>query len=142
MLLIVFGEENKVCQVVINLLGNVCCFFFEDGLIEIVVDFDCVCGIGSILIVDYGEGIFLQICEQIFEWFWCVDILCVWEIGGFGLGLVIVVLIMKVLYGGVDVLEILGGGVIFMVILLLVFVCVILVYLFEDMQLLDCFDLS
>ena len=112
---IVLGEENKVRQVVTNLLGNARRFSPEDGAIEIVVDSDRVRGTGSIAIVDHGEGIPPQIREQIFERFWRADTSRARETGGSGLGLAIVASIMKALHGSVAVSETPGGGATFTV---------------------------
>ena len=98
---IVLGEENKVRQVVTNLLGNARRFSPEDGPIELVVDADRVRGTGSIAIVDHGEGIPPQIREQIFERFWRADTSRARETGGSGLGLAIVASIVKALHGSV-----------------------------------------
>src|SRR5690606_4395516 len=64
---IVLGEENKVRQVVTNLLGNARRFSPEDSPIEIVVGADRRQGVGTIAIVDHGEGVPAQIREHIFE---------------------------------------------------------------------------
>lgn len=112
---IVLGEENKVRQVVTNLLGNARRFSSEDSPIEIVVDSDRVRGTGSIAIVDHGEGIPPQIREQIFERFWRADTSRARETGGSGLGLAIVSSILKALHGSVAVSETPGGGATFTV---------------------------
>lgn len=112
---IVLGEENKVRQVVTNLLGNARRFSPEDGPIEIVVDSDRVRGTGSIAVVDHGEGIPPQIRDQIFERFWRADTSRARETGGSGLGLAIVASIVKALHGSVTVSETPGGGATFTV---------------------------
>ncbi|GAT73969.1 sensor histidine kinase [Microbacterium hydrocarbonoxydans] len=112
---IVLGEENKVRQVVTNLLGNARRFSPEESPIEIVVDADRVRGTGSIAIVDHGEGIPPQIREQIFERFWRADTSRARETGGSGLGLAIVASIVKALHGSVTVTETPGGGATFTV---------------------------
>lgn len=112
---IVLGEENKVRQVVANLLGNARRFSSEDSPIEIVIDTDRVRGTGSIAIVDHGEGIPPQIREQIFERFWRADTSRARETGGSGLGLAIVASIVKALRGSVVVTESPGGGATFTV---------------------------
>lgn len=139
---IVLGEENKVRQVVTNLLGNARRFSPEDGPIEIVVDSDRVRGTGSISIVDHGEGIPPQIREQIFERFWRADTSRARETGGSGLGLAIVASIMKALHGGVDVSETPGGGATFTVTLPLAPARATPAHLLEDTQPLDRLDLS
>ncbi|MBT2496585.1 MULTISPECIES: sensor histidine kinase [Microbacterium] len=138
---IVLGEENKVRQVVTNLLGNARRFSPEDGPIEIVVDSDRVHGTGSISIVDHGEGIPPQIREQIFERFWRADTSRARETGGSGLGLAIVASIMKALHGGVDVSETPGGGATFTVTLPLAPARATPEHLLEDTQPLERLDL-
>ncbi|PRB14430.1 cell wall metabolism sensor histidine kinase WalK [Microbacterium sp. MYb62] len=138
---IVLGEENKVRQVVTNLLGNARRFSPEDGPIEIVVDSDRVSGTGSISIVDHGEGIPPQIREQIFERFWRADTSRARETGGSGLGLAIVASIMKALHGGVDVSETPGGGATFTVTLPLAPARATPAHLLEDTQPLDRLEL-
>ncbi|MDP3949941.1 HAMP domain-containing sensor histidine kinase [Microbacterium sp.] len=112
---IVLGEENKVRQVVANLLGNARRFSGEDSPIELVVDSDRSAGTGSIAIVDHGEGIPPQIREQIFERFWRADTSRARETGGSGLGLAIVASIVSALHGTVRVDETPGGGATFTV---------------------------
>lgn len=138
---IVLGEENKVRQVVTNLLGNARRFSPEDSPIEIVVDSDRVSGTGSIAIVDHGEGIPPQIREQIFERFWRADTSRARETGGSGLGLAIVASILKALHGGVDVTETPGGGATFTVTLPLAPARATPAHLLEDTQPLDRLDL-
>ncbi|MGM7699664.1 sensor histidine kinase [Microbacterium sp. A84] len=113
---IILGEENKVRQVVANLLGNARRFSAEDSPIELVVDTDRAAGTGSISIVDHGEGIPPEIREQIFERFWRADTSRARETGGSGLGLAIVSSIVSALHGSVRVDETPGGGATFTVI--------------------------
>ncbi|MFS0910179.1 sensor histidine kinase [Microbacterium sp. 179-I 3D2 NHS] len=138
---IVLGEENKVRQVVTNLLGNARRFSPEDGPIEIVVDSDRVRGTGSIAIVDHGEGIPPQIREQIFERFWRADTSRARETGGSGLGLAIVASIVKALHGAVVVSETPGGGATFTVTLPLAPARATPAHLLEDTQPIDPLDL-
>lgn len=112
---IVLGEENKVRQVVTNLLGNARRFSPEESPIELIVDADRVRGVGSISIADHGEGIPPQIRDQIFERFWRADTSRARETGGSGLGLAIVASIVKALHGSVVVSETPGGGATFTV---------------------------
>lgn len=138
---IVLGEENKVRQVVTNLLGNARRFSPEDGPIEIVVDSDRVRDTGSIAVVDHGEGIPPQIREQIFERFWRADTSRARETGGSGLGLAIVASIVKALHGSVAVSETPGGGATFTVTLPLAPSRATPEHLLEDTQPLDRLDL-
>ncbi|HWS50434.1 MAG TPA: HAMP domain-containing sensor histidine kinase [Microbacterium sp.] len=138
---IVLGEENKVRQVVTNLLGNARRFSAEDSPIEIVVDTDRVKGTGSIAVVDHGEGIPPQIRDQIFERFWRADTSRARETGGSGLGLAIVSSIVKALHGSVTVSETEGGGATFTVTLPLAPSRAIPEHLLEDTQPLDRLEL-
>ncbi|MBO9627378.1 MAG: HAMP domain-containing histidine kinase [Microbacterium sp.] len=138
---IVLGEENKVRQVVTNLLGNARRFSPEDSPIEIIVDADRVKGTGNISVVDHGEGIPPQIREQIFERFWRADTSRARETGGSGLGLAIVASIVKALHGSVAVSETPGGGATFTVTLPLAPSRATPAHLLEDTQPLDRLDL-
>jgi two-component system OmpR family sensor kinase len=138
---IVLGEENKVRQVVTNLLGNARRFSPEESPIEIVVDADRVQGTGSIAVVDHGEGIPPQIREQIFERFWRADTSRARETGGSGLGLAIVASIVKALHGTVTVSETPGGGATFTVTLPLAPARATPAHLLQDTQPLDPLDL-
>ncbi len=109
------GEENKVRQVVTNLLGNARRFSPESSPIEIVLGTDRERAVGTIAIVDHGEGIPPQIREQIFQRFWRADTSRTRETGGSGLGLAIVASIVAALEGTVAVEETPGGGATFIV---------------------------
>lgn len=112
---IVFAEENKVRQVVTNLMGNAMRFTADDSPIEIVVDVDRAGGYGVIAIVDHGEGIPPQLREKIFQRFWRADTSRTRDTGGSGLGLAIVAGIVAGHEGYVEVLETPGGGATFRV---------------------------
>ena len=138
---IVLGEENKVRQVVTNLLGNARRFSPEDSPIEIIVDADRVAGIGSIAVADHGEGIPPQIRDQIFERFWRADTSRARETGGSGLGLAIVASIVKALHGSVTVSETPGGGATFTVAFPLAPARATPAHLLQDTQPLEPLDL-
>lgn len=112
---IVFAEENKIRQVVTNLMGNAMRFTKDDSPIEIVVDVDRVGGYGVIAIADHGEGIPPQLREKIFQRFWRADTSRTRDTGGSGLGLAIVAGIVANHEGHVEVLETPGGGATFRV---------------------------
>ncbi len=112
---IVFAEENKIRQVVTNLMGNAMRFTKDDSAIEILVDVDRVAGYGVIAIVDHGEGIPPQIREKIFQRFWRADTSRTRDTGGSGLGLAIVAGIVANHEGHVEVVETPGGGATFRV---------------------------
>lgn len=137
---IVLGEDNKVRQIIANLLGNARRFSSEDAPIELVVDSDRHAGTGSIAIVDHGEGIPPQIREQIFERFWRADTSRARETGGSGLGLAIVASIVAALRGEVRVDETPGGGATFTVTLPLAPAQATPEHLLEDTQPLERLD--
>ncbi|MDQ4214449.1 HAMP domain-containing sensor histidine kinase [Microbacterium capsulatum] len=112
---IVLGEENKVRQVIANLLGNARRFSPGDSPIEVVIGADRRRGVGWFSIVDHGEGVPEQIRDQIFQRFWRADSSRTRDTGGAGLGLAIVASIVRALNGAVQVTETPGGGATFTV---------------------------
>jgi two-component system OmpR family sensor kinase len=117
---IVFGEENRIRQVVANLIGNARRFTADDSPIELRVGADAAAGVGWIEVIDHGEGIPEQIRDQIFQRFWRADNSRTRETGGSGLGLSIVASIVDALHGSVTVADTPGGGAMFRVALPLV----------------------
>ncbi|GAB3137472.1 sensor histidine kinase [Marisediminicola antarctica] len=107
---IVLGEENKIRQVVTNLLGNALRFTNPGSPIEIGVSVDAVRQVALLDIIDHGEGIPPQIRDKIFQRFWRADTSRTRETGGSGLGLAIVSGIIIAHKGSVDVFETEGGG--------------------------------
>src|SRR5690606_20565137 len=112
---IVRGDENKLRQVITNLLGNAKRFTPDDSPIELEVGVDPTGRYGVISIVDHGEGIPPQLREKIFQRFWRADTSRTRETGGSGLGLAIVAGIVAKHDGHVEVLETPGGGATFRV---------------------------
>ena len=119
---VVLGDENRIRQVVANLLGNARRFTADDSPLEIVVGTEpsrvsetAPLGIGWIAIVDHGEGVPEQIRDHIFERFWRADSSRTRETGGSGLGLAIVASIVAALNGTVEVEDTPGGGATFRV---------------------------
>ncbi|MDT0117577.1 HAMP domain-containing sensor histidine kinase [Microbacterium sp. PRF11] len=112
---IVLGDENKVRQVVANLLGNARRFTADDSPIGLRVGVDAETDMGWIEIIDHGEGVPEQIREQIFQRFWRADTSRTRETGGSGLGLSIVASIVDLLHGTVEVVDTPGGGATFRV---------------------------
>ncbi|MDY0945620.1 HAMP domain-containing sensor histidine kinase [Frigoribacterium sp. CFBP9039] len=112
---IVIGEENKIRQVITNLMGNAMRFTEHDSPIEIVVQSDPGRGVATFAIVDHGEGIPPQIREKIFQRFWRADSSRTRDTGGSGLGLAIVSGIVAAHGGSVDVRDTPGGGATFQV---------------------------
>lgn len=114
---VVLGEENKVRQVVTNLIGNALRFTPAGSPIELGVGADQRAGTATISVIDHGEGIPPQIREKIFQRFWRADSSRTRETGGSGLGLAIVSSIVAAHGGRVEVTETPGGGATFRVVL-------------------------
>ncbi|GAA2239933.1 HAMP domain-containing histidine kinase [Herbiconiux moechotypicola] len=112
---IVLAEENKIRQVLTNLIGNALRFTDDDSPIELSVRADETRGVAVVDIIDHGEGIPPQIREKIFQRFWRADSSRTRETGGSGLGLAIVSSILHAHHGTVEALETRGGGATFRV---------------------------
>jgi two-component system OmpR family sensor kinase len=112
---IVMAEENKLRQVITNLMGNAVRFTPDNSPIEIGVRADPARGLALLDVIDHGEGIPPQIREKIFQRFWRADSSRNRDTGGSGLGLAIVASIVGSHGGAVDVLETPGGGATFQV---------------------------
>ncbi len=112
---IVLGDENKLRQVITNLMGNAVRFSPADSPIELVVSVDAVAGTTSIAVVDHGDGIPDQLKKKIFERFFRADSSRARDTGGSGLGLAIVSSIVALHRGVVEVLDTPGGGATFRV---------------------------
>jgi two-component system OmpR family sensor kinase len=107
---VVMGEENKIRQVLTNIIGNAVRFTPVDTPIEIVVRANAVKQTATLEIVDHGEGIPRQVREKIFQRFWRADSSRTRDTGGSGLGLAIVSAIVAAHQGTVEVDETPGGG--------------------------------
>ncbi len=112
---IVLGDENRIRQVVANLLGNARRYSPAESPIELAVGVDDEAGLGGIAVIDHGEGVPEQIREKIFQRFWRADTSRTRETGGSGLGLSIVASIVDALHGTIDVGDTPGGGATFRV---------------------------
>ena len=112
---IVSAEENKIRQVVTNLMGNALRFTDAHSPIEIEVETDTERNLALLSVVDHGEGIPPQIREKIFQRFWRADSSRNRDTGGSGLGLAIAASIVAAHKGEIRVLETPGGGATFQV---------------------------
>jgi two-component system OmpR family sensor kinase len=112
---VIMAEENKVRQVITNLMGNALRFSPADSPVELEVAVDRRNQRASISVIDHGEGIPPQIRDKIFQRFWRADTSRARETGGSGLGLAIVASIVASHNGSVEVLETPGGGATFRV---------------------------
>ncbi|PPF67170.1 sensor histidine kinase [Clavibacter michiganensis] len=113
----VSAEENKIRQVVTNLIGNAVRFTPAGSPIELATVVDEAAREARIEVRDHGDGVPPQIREKIFQRFWRADTSRTRETGGSGLGLAIVSAIVAAHRGRVDVVETEGGGATFRVIL-------------------------
>ncbi len=112
---VVLGEENKLRQVVTNLMGNAMRFTPPGSPIELGVRVDALRRVAMLDIIDHGEGVPPQIRQKIFQRFWRADSSRTRETGGSGLGLAIVSAIIAQHKGSVEVLDTPGGGATFRV---------------------------
>ncbi|MBX3094193.1 MAG: HAMP domain-containing histidine kinase [Cryobacterium sp.] len=107
---IVLAEENKIRQVITNLLGNAMRFTPPGSPLELVVQVDGARRVATLDVVDHGEGVPPQIRDKIFQRFWRADTSRTRETGGSGLGLAIVSGLIAAHKGTVEVIETPGGG--------------------------------
>lgn len=107
---IVVGEENKLRQVVTNLVGNAMRFTDAGSPIELAVGLDLPARMATLAIVDHGEGIPAELKEKIFQRFFRADSSRTRDTGGSGLGLAIVASVIDLHGGRVEVFDTPGGG--------------------------------
>jgi len=112
---VVMAEENKIRQVITNLMGNAIRFSPAESPVELEVSVDRRNQRASIAVIDHGEGIPPQIRDKIFQRFWRADTSRARTTGGSGLGLAIVASIVATHNGTVEVLDTPGGGATFRV---------------------------
>ena len=112
---VVMAEENKLRQVITNLMGNALRFSPADSPVELEVAVDRHNQRASIAVIDHGEGIPPQFRDKIFQRFWRADTSRARETGGSGLGLAIVASIIASHNGTVQVEDTPGGGATFRV---------------------------
>jgi len=112
---VILAEENKIRQVVNNLVGNAVRFTPDTSSIEIGVGVDTDNSLAVISVIDHGEGVPPQIRDKIFQRFWRADTSRTRVTGGSGLGLAIVSGIVEAHQGSVEVVDTPGGGATFRV---------------------------
>ncbi|MFF2488674.1 sensor histidine kinase [Microbacterium sp. NPDC058062] len=112
---VVLGDENRIRQVVTNLLGNARRYSSDESPVELRIGVDVRDRMGWIEVIDHGEGVPDQIKDKIFQRFWRADTSRTRETGGSGLGLSIVASIVEALHGSVGVVDTPGGGATFRV---------------------------
>ena len=114
---VIRAENNKIRQVVTNLVGNALRYTEPATPLEIAARLDLDGVHASISVIDHGEGIPEPIREKIFQRFWRADTSRARETGGSGLGLAIVSSIMRSHGGRVTISETAGGGATFTAVL-------------------------
>jgi len=112
---VVMAEENKIRQVLTNLVTNALRFTTADTPVEVGVGVDRERQLAVLSVIDHGEGIPKQIRDKVFERFWRADSSRNRDTGGSGLGLAIVAAIVAAHHGTVSALETPGGGATFRV---------------------------
>lgn len=113
--IVIRADNNKVHQVITNLVGNALRYTPEGSPIELAVAVDVQTRTASIAVIDHGEGIPSPVRDKIFQRFWRADTSRARETGGSGLGLAIVSSIVRSHDGAVEVSETPGGGATFTV---------------------------
>ena len=112
---VVLAEEDKLRQVLANLIGNAIRFTPDGTPIEIATYGDKERGIAVLEIIDHGDGIPPQVRDKIFQRFWRADSSRTRDTGGSGLGLAIVAAIVSAHQGTIGISETAGGGATFRV---------------------------
>jgi two-component system OmpR family sensor kinase len=112
---IVLAEEDKLRQVLANLIGNAIRFTPDGTPIEIATYGDKARGVAVLEVIDHGEGIPPQVRDKIFQRFWRADSSRTRDTGGSGLGLAIVAAIVAAHQGTIGISETAGGGATFRV---------------------------
>jgi two-component system OmpR family sensor kinase len=112
---VVLAEEDKLRQVLTNLIGNAIRFTPDTSPIEIAVYADKARSLAVLEVIDHGEGIPPQIRDKIFQRFWRADSSRTRDTGGSGLGLAIVAAIVHTHEGDIGITETPGGGATFRV---------------------------
>jgi two-component system OmpR family sensor kinase len=104
------AEENKIRQVITNLMGNAIRFTPAGSPIEIGIQVDEPGDSAYLSVIDHGDGIPPQVRGKIFQRFWRADSSRNRDTGGSGLGLAIVASIIASHGGTVEVVDTPGGG--------------------------------
>ena len=112
---VVMAEEDKLRQVLANLIGNAIRFTPDGTPIEIATYGDKERGVAVLEIIDHGDGIPPQVRDKIFQRFWRADSSRTRDTGGSGLGLAIVAAIVAAHQGTIGISETAGGGATFRV---------------------------
>jgi two-component system OmpR family sensor kinase len=112
---VVSAEEDKLRQLLANLIGNAIRYTPDGTPIEIAAYGDKARGVAVLEVIDHGEGIPPQVRDKIFQRFWRADSSRTRDTGGSGLGLAIVAAIVSAHQGTIGISETAGGGATFRV---------------------------
>jgi two-component system OmpR family sensor kinase len=113
---VVDGDEQRLRQVVLNLVGNAVTHTPAGTPLEVTVERAAAGGpVARLSVVDHGPGIPPEQAEHVFERFWRADASRARAAGGAGLGLAIVAEIVAAHGGEVTVVPTPGGGATFTV---------------------------
>jgi len=107
---IVRGDEDRLRQIVINLVGNVARHTPAGSPVEIAVGQDPTGSCGVLEVRDHGPGVPADEVHRVFERFYRADSSRDRRSGGSGLGLAIVAAISSALGGEATIQETPGGG--------------------------------
>lgn len=107
---LVWGEEDKLRQVLTNIVGNALRFTPEGSPLTLAVGVDTAHDLVIVEVQDHGPGIPEQLRGKIFQRFFRADNSRARDTGGSGLGLAIVAAIVNAHHGEVSAQETPGGG--------------------------------
>lgn len=107
---LVWGEDNKLRQVLTNIVVNALRFTPEGSPLALAVGVDAARDIVVVEVRDHGPGIPEQLRGKIFQRFFRADNSRARDTGGSGLGLAIVAAVVAAHQGTVEALETPGGG--------------------------------
>ena len=107
---LVLAEEDKIRQLLTNIVANAIRYTPDDSPIEIAAYGDAIRRLAVLEVVDHGEGIPPQVRDKIFQRFWRADSSRTRDTGGSGLGLAIVAAIVSTHQGTIGISETAGGG--------------------------------
>ena len=103
-----YGDQNRLQQVLINIIGNAVKFTREGG-VTVTVSYDRE-GVLHISVQDTGVGIAKEHQDLVFEPFTQADGSATREFGGTGLGLTIAVNLLRMMKGSIELVSDAGKG--------------------------------
>ncbi|MCH1884358.1 HAMP domain-containing sensor histidine kinase [Agrococcus sp. ARC_14] len=107
---VVLGDDHALRQLLSNLIGNATRYTPEGTPIELGIGVSTRRHEAVVLVVDHGDGIPVELREQVFQRFFRADTSRARDTGGTGLGLAIVRGVVRAHSGRLDVVDTPGGG--------------------------------